>query len=414
MGTPQGSILSPRRCNIYRHELDRFVDNKMYNFSTNRLRRRNPEYAKLLADIKKRRETDPQSAIKLQRKLREIPRGDPFDKEFIKIKYVRYADDFLIGVTGPKYMANQLRDEIKDLMTNKLKRELSPDKTAVKSSSQEVKFLGAMIKTLNPNDGLVKLKKTNGRIVRSRITPRIRMTIPVKTIMRSLANRGFFKIRSENEVTSRPRYGLINLDHSDIVAYYNAVVRGRVNYYSFADNRSSRRSIIWQRHKSCIATLMQKFKLKSSKAAFHKFGKRIADPKSGKKRYLPTDLKRIREFQTGKDVNLSVLVISWANKRTQSNLNKACLVCGSTQGVEMHHLRSLSDVKKKIRDKKLGGSWTSLQMAAINRKQVPVCTEHHRKIHAGTLSDIERTKFEAGCMAIVRSRRKKTKKNSSE
>ena len=256
---------------------------------------------------------------------------------------------------------------------------------------------------MDPKQGRIKLKKgTSGKKVRSRITTRIRRAVPVKGVRSSLAKRGFLKLEANGKTTSKPIYGIINMDHSDIVTYYNAVVRGRVNYYSFADNRSSLRSMIWQRHNSCMVTLMQKYKRKSIRQVIQKFGKRRKDPHSDKKRHMPEHLKRIREFRRGKQVNLSSLELSWANKRTHSNLNKSCLICGSREEVEIHHIRSLADIKRKMREGDTDGSrWVSLQRAAINRKQVPLCQEHHQKVHNDARNRSERKRLKQASKSIV-------------
>lgn len=54
----------------------------------------------------------------------------------------------------------------------------------------------------------------------------------------------------------------------------------------------------------------------------------------------------------------------------------------------MHHVRKIKDLKSRYDS---GGIdfWT-LQMAAINRKQIPLCKIHHLALHRGTLTHSER------------------------
>jgi hypothetical protein len=62
----------------------------------------------------------------------------------------------------------------------------------------------------------------------------------------------------------------------------------------------------------------------------------------------------------------------------------------------MHHVRQIKDLKKSL---KL--DFFTKQMAAINRKQVPLCRVHHMHLHRGTLSEWDRLRFSEGCRLLV-------------
>jgi len=68
----------------------------------------------------------------------------------------------------------------------------------------------------------------------------------------------------------------------------------------------------------------------------------------------------------------------------------------------MHHLRQIRDLKKSL---KL--DFFAKQMAAINRKQVPLCRVHHVNLHRGRLSEWERLRFAEGCRLLVGSGERK-------
>jgi hypothetical protein len=70
----------------------------------------------------------------------------------------------------------------------------------------------------------------------------------------------------------------------------------------------------------------------------------------------------------------------WNAKFTRSNLGAPCVICGSTDKVEMHHVRQIRDMKNP--NNKL--DFYTRQMAAINRKQVPLCSDHHIRLHNNT------------------------------
>jgi hypothetical protein len=184
------------------------------------------------------------------------------------------------------------------------------------------------------------------------------------------------------------------MDHADIVRYYNSVVRGILNYYSFADNRKSLGSVARALQMSCARTLALKYKLRFAAKVFKKYGKFLKDPDSETKLYLPGTYKRTRTFYKQAKMGLKRLEKSWTSKLTRSNLNKSCVICGALPA-EMHHIRKLRDLKQRKLD------WFRFQMAAINRKQVPLCKDHYQKLHRNTLTQEERDAFRNGCKELV-------------
>jgi hypothetical protein len=71
-----------------------------------------------------------------------FPRGDEMDAGYKRLKYVRYADDFLIGITGSKQDAINIKEDIKKFLNDKLALELSDEKTFITHSGKAAIFLG--------------------------------------------------------------------------------------------------------------------------------------------------------------------------------------------------------------------------------------------------------------------------------
>jgi hypothetical protein len=64
----------------------------------------------------------------------------------------------------------------------------------------------------------------------------------------------------------------------------------------------------------------------------------------------------------------------------------------------MHHVRKLRELRNRLHL-----DWFTMQMAAINRKQVPLCATHHYRLHNNLLSLQERESFRDGCKAYLES-----------
>ena len=136
-GTPQGGILSPLLSNIYLHELDLHMQTIMEKWegrSKNTRRKRNQQALNML-----------KAGRKNENYRRRIPYYDPKDTGYIKVKYIRYADDFLVGITGSRAMAKEVREEVGEFLREKLKVDLSMEKTHITHISKGIPFLGYKI-----------------------------------------------------------------------------------------------------------------------------------------------------------------------------------------------------------------------------------------------------------------------------
>ena len=148
-GNAQGSCCSPILCNIYLDKLDRLMENIIKIDTTGGYRRQNPNYAKARYLYRKavNKGSDTKTIKHLKYAMENLPSSDRYDPDFRRVKYVRYADDFLIGVIAPKTYAVDLKQKIKEFLKNELCLRLSDEKTKITHAAEnEVTFLAYIIR----------------------------------------------------------------------------------------------------------------------------------------------------------------------------------------------------------------------------------------------------------------------------
>ena len=144
-GTPQGGVVSPILANIYLDRLDQFVETVLIPAHTQgTARRRNRQWGALSTRLAYHRKRGNHSLAKaLRQEMQQLPSGDPYDPGYRRLRYVRYADDFVLGFIGPKAEAEQIKESLEKFLHESLKLELSKEKTLIThATSQAARFLG--------------------------------------------------------------------------------------------------------------------------------------------------------------------------------------------------------------------------------------------------------------------------------
>jgi group II intron reverse transcriptase/maturase len=165
-GCPQGAVASPILSNIYLDRLDKFAETVLIpEYTRGAVRVINPEYGKVTAATGKASLRGDRAAVRqLRAQRRGTPRGDPRDPRYRRLRYIRYADDHLLGFTGPKAEAGQIKTRLAEFLREDLKLELPADKTLITHArTQAASFLGYEITVQHSHDrpsvnGVVRLR----------------------------------------------------------------------------------------------------------------------------------------------------------------------------------------------------------------------------------------------------------------
>lgn len=398
-GTPQGGIISPILANVYLNELDRYIEEYQTCFNKGKRRKASREYNRLtsekrtrIARLKRINDKDSdlrKNQIKLIKEttqnLRKVPSQESFDENYKKIVYVRYADDFLIGVIGSKKDAIQIKTDIKNFLEEKLRLELSEQKTLITHASKDAKFLGFGIRVRNQNESIT----TNAKGIKKRSSNgRMNISVPSGVIRDKLLELKAIKINPDGAYNSIHRKRLLSLTPLEIINIYNAEIRGLYNYYKYATNVSSHlHNFHHMMEYSLYKTLGAKFK-KSIKKIIERFsvngrfgieyntkeGKRIAF--LIEKSY-PFDKQSVRK-KTDIDNYPNTFTFTARTSLEERLMAGECEWCGASNvPLEIHHVRKLKDLKGKKK-------W-EINMIARRRKTLALCIPCHVNLHAGRL-----------------------------
>jgi len=376
-GVPQGGVVSPILSNLVLDRLDRFVETELIAANTRgRRRKTNPPYVALtVAASRAKKRGDLDKAWELTKRAQAIPSRDPEDPNFRRLWYVRYADDFLLGFTGPKAEAVDIKQRIAAFLRDELKLDLSDEKTLITHARDEVaKFLGYEVHVLHADD------QHDHRGQRC-INGGIGFRVPKRVVEAHCA-----KYMRDGKPVHLPER--LNDSPYGIVAGYQAEYSGVVQYYRLAYNLWSLGKLKYTAEVSLAKTLASKLRC-SCREVYRRYGAKLMTidgdykvlmvkvERGPKKKPLVAhfggiSLKRNPWAAIGET---ATTVWSGRSEIQQRLLAQKCESCGAEDGIEVHHIRRLADLK--------GGSAWEKVMAARRRKTLVVCQGCHQRIHAG-------------------------------
>jgi group II intron reverse transcriptase/maturase len=381
-GTPQGGVLSPLLANLYLDRLDAYVEDVLFPaFNRGDKRQANPEYEHVRKQaLRAQRQGLPEEARTLRRQMQTLPSVILDDLTYRRLRYVRYADDFLLGFTGPREEAEEIRRQLGVFLQDSLKLELSESKTLITHArTQAACFLGYELHVIHEDTH----RDSKGR--RS-INGQVGLRVPLHVIeeKRTPYLRGTTPIH-RTERTSDSVFS--------IVSQFQQEYRGVVEYYRLAYNLHRFRALEWTMEQSLVKTLAHKLRL-SGAQVYRRFQVTLQTD-HGARRVLQVTVNRGREkpplvAQWG-DISLArrpnatlqdhpMPVWNVRTELEQRLLANSCELCGSEEDVEVHHVRGLKDLHRQGRRER--PQWM-LVMATRRRKTLVCCRECHEAIHHG-------------------------------
>jgi group II intron reverse transcriptase/maturase len=386
-GTPQGGIVSPIFANIYLHELDKFVTQMARDFDRPPQQKFTDEYAAASRDVSnvrqrlKRAQGEKRAELAkllkpLRQKLLKTPCKSQTDK---KIRYIRYADDFIIGIKGSKEDCQNIKQKLSEFISQNIKMELSKEKTLITHSNTYARFLSYDIRVRR--DGSIKHGGSMNHTKRT-LNNMTELCVPLDDkIMKFLFENGI-AAQTNGQIMPVHRNQLLRATEFEIVSTYNAELRGICNYYHMASNFYKLNYFAYLMEYSCLKTLAAKHKCSISRVkGKYKDGKgKWSIPyqtKAGKRRLYFAKYADAKKAKESNDERVNKATISAYSTTTFEDRLKAkqCELCGTTdsQNYEIHHVNKLKNLSGKEK-------WERV-MIAKRRKTMVVCRSCHHRIH---------------------------------
>lgn len=383
-GTPQGGVLSPLLANIYLQELDNFISFLMKKWNIKDERDVNREYRRLSGKMYRRRKKLRQSGkdrndsviLELKKELNELekirkqlPRSNMYDRGYKRIRYCRYADDFLVGVIGTKKDAEKIKEVLAKFLKEKLDLDLSLRKTKITHSANQVKFLSYVIScTYERGD---RDANTTGKV---------RLHLSKKVVR---------ECRKEFSRNGKPIHlpQLTNLDDMEILLHYDAKLRGWYNYWKMAENVSDLHEVHYYAKESLMKTFATKYK-STKHEMYQKYydnkRKQVRVKVEGRDKSYKMISKFKRDIKPRTDMEidrlLNIYYFSDGVEIKRRIRGGRCELCErKTDNLIPHHVRRMADIRS---DSEMS-EWKKVMIGKY-RKSLMVCKTCHDRIHRTT------------------------------
>jgi len=380
-GVPQGGVVSPLLANRDLDRLDRFVETTLlpaYNRGTHR--RKNAAYRRLAQRLQARvRAGRPTEARPRRQPLQRLPSIDPHDPSYRRRRYIRYADDFLLGFSGPRAEAEAIKERLGHFLREALHLELSEPKTRITHATPEAAhFLGYAITTLQADSH-------HDRLGRRSLNGQLGLHVPREVVQAKCR-------RYQHHGRPRPLPARSHDSAFSIVAQYQQEYRGVVEYYRLAQNLAQLRRLRGVMEASLVRTLAAQFKTSVAQIyrRYHTTLRTAAGPRQGLQVTIERPTKPPVVAAWGGIAlarRLDALLVDdppqvWNTRSAllERLLADRCELCGATHHIEVHHIQHLKT--RQTPGRSPVPTWVQA-MLARRRKTLVTCRACHQALHAG-------------------------------
>lgn len=392
-GTPQGGIISPILANVYLDKFDKYMREYAESFDKGKKRRENPLHAKysrkairLRKAIRNATDEDIKRELLSQLKVAEAMTRNAsasmaMDSNYKRLKYIRYADDFLIGVIGSKDDCVKMKKDFTTFMRDKLKLELSEEKTLITNAQDSAKFLGYEI-SIRKSEAM---KRNKLGWLKRPFSGRIMLTLPIATVQKKLLELKAMELRVINgkEIWyAMPRNYLTKEDPATICVRYTTEIRGLYQYYRIADNISYAGSKFGYTMRYSFCKTLAK-KLNSSTAKVIRKYRRDHDlaipyqEKKGETKFRIFYNDGFARQEPNKDAtcdNLPNTFVLPFPTLAERLMEHKCELCGAT------NVKTVMYQVRKLKGIPLNTEWHRIMIKKW-RKTLAVCEHCNAKIH---------------------------------